>query len=363
MTEQHQARLSHKTLYVLGAIAGLVILLLAMQGRFTHKVQPGTTVYAENPLASDQMTATARQVEDAGLLSWPGQIIAETGSRLAPKLAGRIVEITVQAGDKVKRGQVLARIEASELQARVAAARAAVTAAEAQAVRTRADDQRIRHLYTSEAATRQELDASTAAAVSTAAHASEARERLRAVESQLGDAVITAPYEGLVIRRIQEPGDMAQPGSPILTLQQSGGLSVEASLPVRCAGFLHTGNPVTVRLMQGDTALMATITEIQPAADPATHTVRIKARMPDAPEFRAGMPAHLQLGCGSERHLMIPEAAVTRSGQLESVQWVNPEGFVRLRHVRTGKRAGGEVEILAGLEPGDRVVLKPGVRP
>ncbi len=352
-----------KSTYIYTAMVGLVILLMVMQGGFADKVKPGTTVYAENPLASKDNIATARISENSILLSWPGTLTAKTETHLAPQVTGRIKTITVLSGDKVRKGQVLAGISAHEMQARVAAARAALVRAEAESVRTHVDDQRTRTLYQGDAATRQELDASTAAAARTAAQVTEAREGLRAVEAQLADTVITAPYDAYVVRREQEPGDMALPGKSILTLQDMGHLEMEASIPTRCNEYLQQGQAVTIKLMNTDQQWAAEISEIQPAADPATHTLRIKARVADATGLRPGTAASLQLRCGNEKRLLVPEIAVTRIGQLETVQWLNAEGMPRLRHVRTGKREGHEVEILSGLEPGDRVVLRPGVHP
>jgi|GEM_PF-583514 len=352
----------YRTLPLLAAVGGL---LLFMQDCLADKTEPGTTVYAQNPLASDAVIVVARQVEQANRLSGPGTVIAPTETGLSPRLSGRIQAITVRVGDHVRRGQILVRLEANELPARVAGAGAALAAAEAQARQAQADDRRIKNLYAGEAATRQELDASTARTASAAARVQEARETLRAAESQLAELHLIAPYEGVVIRRDQEPGDLALPGQAVLSLHQAGSLELEASIPVQCAGFLHTGDAVSVQPGHTDTGavLMAIVSELQPAADTLNHTVSLKARLPEDTRLRPGTPATLYYPCGSEARLRLPEAAITRSGQLETVQWVAADGKPRLRHVRTGQRSGGEVDILAGLEPGDRVVLKRGVRP
>ena len=354
---------SPRSLYALAAVGGLVLLFLFMQGSFADKVKPGMTVYASNPLATGRAVAVARIVEETHRLTWPGTVIAPSETRLAARVAGRILTMTVRSGDRIRRGQVLVRIDASELEARVAAARAALAAAEAASLKAAADDRRIRTLYAGEAATRQELDASTAASVGGQARVREAREVLRATESVLAETAITAPYDGVVVHRLMEPGDMALPGQPVLSLQQAGGLELEASVPVACAGFLHTGDSVTVRTARDDTPLIASVHEIQPTADPLTHTVRVKARLPDNHNLRPGTPARLEQYCGSESRLTIPATALTRSGQLTTVQWIAVDGTARLRHVRTGQRFGGDIEILAGLEPGDRVALPQGVQP
>lgn len=362
MSEFPKQALNFSNWYAAASVGGLVLLFLFMQGSFADKVQPGTTVYARNPQAATQATALVQQVETARVLSGPGTVTARTDTRLAPRVTGRIVDMTVRVGDTVRRGQVLVWIESSELKARVAGAQAALAAAEAQSRRAEADDQRVRNLYAGEAATRQELDASTAWAGSAKAQVNEAREAVRAAESILAETRITAPYDGVVIRRDREPGDMVMPGQAVLSLQQSGGLELETHIPVQCAGFLHTGDSVTVKPAHSEISLIARLAEIQPAADPLTHTVRIKALLPDTPGLRPGTPASLEHHCGTESRLRIPQAAITQSGQITSVYRVATDGQARLRHVRTGQRLDGDIEILSGLEAGDRVVLN-GVHP
>lgn len=337
---------------VLPACVGLVALFLG-----TPPGAAATEPAAAGPLPS--AVATRREADE--VFAWPGTVSAKTVTQIAAKLPGRIVDIAVRSGDRVQSGQIVARLDASEIQARIGQARAALAAAEAQAGQTRADAQRFQNLYGKEAATRQDLDAATAAARSGEARVSQAREALREAESHLGETVLRAPFDGVVLRRDLEPGDMALPGGAVLTVQQSRQLRIESAIPAHCAGLVKLGDRLRARVANPERDLPAVVDEIQPAADPRTRTVLVKARLPESADVVPGAFGWLYQSCGRSEQLWVPEAAVSRIGQLESVRLL-VDGQARLRHVRTGKHADGRVEILSGLREGDRVQL-PGARP
>lgn len=416
----HSASTSpRQTLLYVGIAAVLLILLLIwIEGGFEPKTPPGLSQTQAAELPSGGRTARVERRDTDEVFSWPGTITALTVVQVAPKLSGRIIEVTVRAGNPVRRGQVLARLDASEIQARLGQARAALgsaeaeaqrvraqasegqarlgqaraalVAAEAESERARADAARIESLYGKEAATRQDLDAARAAAaageaqvmrardgireaeshvhqtlhaaiIAADAMVAQARDGVRAAESQLADTVLRAPVDSIVVKRNQEPGDMALPGVPVLTLQQSGTLRVEAAIPANCGDRLQVGSPLAVRLGTASQSFAVLVDEIQPAADPSTRTVLVKARLPDTAEARPGAFAWLQQPCGRISALLIPAAAVSRIGQLESVRLI-VDGRPRVRQIRTGKRHGDAVEVLSGLSEGDLVQLPGDLR-
>lgn len=348
-----------KPLYAGLSVAGLIFLLMWMQGGFEDKVPPGlSAAHADTSAAIGPTAQVTRRVEDE-VFAWPGTVSAKTVAQVAPKLPGRILEITVRTGDKVKRGQVLARLDDSEIQARLGQARAALTAAEAEAGRARTDAQRLQSLYTKEAATRQDLDAAQAAAKAGEARVVAARDAIRETESRLGETVLKAPFDGAVVKRDQEPGDMALPGGSVLTLQQSRQLRIESAIPANCAGLVKPGAELKAKIANPEGEFRAVVDEIQPSADPKTRTVLVKARLPEDSGVQPGAFGWLYQTCGQNEVLLVPDTAVSRIGQLESVRLV-VDGQARLRHVRTGKHYDGQVEILSGLKEGDTVQLTGG---
>lgn len=354
----HATHSRTKLIYALIAVAVLILLLVWMQGGFKDKVEPGVSeAVVDGGVDTNASTAQVIRKEVEKVFAWPGTVAARTVAQIAPKIPGRILEITVRAGDRVKQGQVLARLDERETRSRLGQARAALAAAEAQAGRARADARRIQNLYDKEAATRQALDAALAAARTAEAQVREARDAIREAESSQTETVLRAPFDGAIVERRLEPGDMALPGSPILVLQESQRLRIESAVPAQCAGLVEIGDELKVRIANPERELDAVVDEIQPAADPKTRTVLVKARLPEDSAVQPGAFGWLYQACGQDEVLLLPVSAVSRVGQLESVRLV-VDDKVRLRHVRTGKRYDGQIEILSGLKEGDTVLLR-----
>lgn len=343
-----------KPLYAILAAVLLVLLLMWMEGAFKDKVEPGLTPPAESSSrVTGPLARVTRRSEDE-VFAWPATVTARIVSEVSSKIPGRIMDMTVRAGDRVRRGQVLARLDESEVIARLGQARSALTAAEAEAGRARADAQRLENLFAKEAATRQDLDTALAAARTTEARVQEARAGVLEIESRRGETLLKAPFDGVVVRRNLEPGSVTMPGVAVLTIQQSSQLRVETAVPANCAGGIRTGADLKVKIANPERDFRVIVDEIQPAADPSTRTVLIKARLPENSGVQPGAFGWLYQSCGQSQVLLIPASAVSRIGQLESVRLV-VNGKSRLRHVRTGKTYNGQIEIQSGLQEGDMV--------
>jgi RND family efflux transporter MFP subunit len=175
----------------------------------------------------------------------------------------------------------------------------------------------------------------------------------------LGDTTLRAPFDGVVTERLVDPGDMAVPGKPVVVIHDPHSLRLEADVGERCAGDLVLGQEVSVRFETLQRDVAAHIEVIAPMADPQSRTFQIKAALPAQPELRPGIFGALRVTCGTHQALLIPATAVTRTGQLESVR-VFTDGEARVRHIRTGKAYGDQVEVLSGLQAGEKVVTREG---
>ena len=353
-TENHSS--SSKLIQALASILGLILLLVWMQGGFTAKVQPGTAQAAEKgePVSGPTAKVIFKEIDETML--WPGTVTARTVAQISSKVPARILAVNVYPGDVVKAGQIVARLDATELQSRVNQARSALAAAEAQSAKAGADLRRTQRLFDQEAATQQSLESAQAAAHTSAAQVAEARTAIATAESTLSETVLRVPFDGTVVKRNQEPGDMAMPGMPVLTMQSGQRLRVEVAIPTACAGDVHLGDALKARI--GEHTFGVKVEEITPAADPKTSTILVKASLENPNATQPGLFVWLEQNCGNRKTLLIPSAAVSRSGQLESVLLV-VDGGTRLRHIRTGKTHDGWVEVLSGLKEGD-VVLTGG---
>ncbi|MFQ6098008.1 MAG: efflux RND transporter periplasmic adaptor subunit, partial [Armatimonadota bacterium] len=187
----------------------------------------------------------------------------------------------------------------------------------------------------------------------------QARARLRAANVQLGYATIRAPISGIVTARYVDPGDMASPGTPLLRIEDDSSYRLEALVPARDVAALGVGDEVTVELDALRETLRGRVALIVPSADPASRTVLVKVDLPRTPGLASGMFGRIKFQRGKERLVVIPREAVTDQAGVKSVFTVDPEGRARLRLITLGRTFDGEVEVLSGLQDGDRIVVSP----
>ncbi len=302
----------------------------------------------DDPLASrppvDVRTARVRMSAAAGTEA-PGTVEAATVADVASRIAAVIETIEVDAGDAVRRGQVLARLDGRDLRARVGAADASLRAAVAQ-------HERIRSLFEKEAATRQELDAAEEARAAAEAGVS-------AAKAQLDYVVLRAPFDGRVVAKTASAGDLASPGRPLMTLQAAGLMRAVATVSPEQVADLTVGSPVGVALGDGRT-LQAALSVISPASDPASRRFLVKADLPLDAGVRAGSFVRLLLPptstAGSQP--VAPKTALVEHGALTGLYLVK-NGRARLVWISPGPSVDDGVIVRAGLSEGDEVILDP----
>lgn len=320
-----------------GATLGLIVSLLA--GCKRHEEPKATPT----PLP----TATVRvQVLEATKHSATEDVVAtvraKLQARIEAKIPGRIEQVRVVSGQSVKTGETLVRLDAQEIRAKLEQAAAVYQQAETDLKRTTS-------LLERGAATRSEFDAAQTRSRVAAAAVKEA-------ETMLGYADILAPFNGVVTRKLADVGDLATPGKPLLEMEDSSALRVEADVPEALLHRIKPGQTLTVQVPTLTSALQGTVSEIAPSTDQASRTFLVKLDLPPTPGLRAGSFARVAVPMGEIDGLRVPSEAVIQRGQLEYI-FVVAEGKAQLRLVKTGKHDGKEVELLAGAAAGDRVVI------
>lgn len=351
-----ESKNTNKIIAISAAVLALILLLLYMQGSFVGKVEPGSSPLAKQSMSSNTAIVEKKQVDD--ILAWPGTVKPRTVANIAPKTTARIIEINVNAGDKVQKGDVIARLDERDVKAQENAALAALASANAQASRAQADEQRTRGLFSKEAATRENFDAVVARAKEAQAAVRQANSAVAEIRSHLADTLLAAPFDGTVVKRLKEPGDMGLPGVPIVTLQTPQGLRLEADVPSTCAGRYRIGMNVNVRIGTLGQTAGAQIDEISPEIDSQTRTQLIKIALPAMAGLQPGHFGWLEQACDRHEALLIPADAVQHIGQLEVVKVV-ADGRQMMRHIRTGKTFGDQVEVISGLHAGETVITDP----
>jgi len=259
------------------------------------------------------------------------------------KVSGRITRLPATVGQSVKRGEVLVELATQEIQARLAQARAALRQAELELNRTA-------NLRKQNAATQAELDAAQ-----THHHVAEAA--AAEAEALSGYGTITAPFDGVVARKLADEGDLAMPGKALLELESRAGLQLVADVPSLLADRVLPAAKLTVCVDAVAGTLAGTVVEVAPAADPASRTVQVKVDLPATPGLRSGQFGRLAVPVSETTSLIVPPPALVRRGQLE-ILFVAAEGKAQMRLVRTGKETAQGIEILSGLAAGEAVVVE-----
>jgi RND family efflux transporter MFP subunit len=345
-----------KLAFSLLGIAGLVLLLLVLQGTLKGgKVAPGTLpLPGQEPKAAAPTVAVLRQEID-DVLEWPGTIRSGREVQVASKLLARIRELKVDIGSRVASGEILAVLDDRDLNARLEQSKSALASAEAQAIQSDAEYRRIKSLFEKEAATQRDLEGVQARSSAARSQVEQARHAVMESEVMLSESVLRAPIEGVMTGKWAQAGDTAIPGKPIVTLQDVHDLRLEAQVSEECARKTTLGMEVRVRIDALGRDGVARVEEIAPTADAESRTVLLKARLAAGEGPRVGMFGRLLLPCGRKTALLIPASAVFRSGQLEMVR-VLEGGEAQVRHIRTGKISGDRIEVLSGLREGERIL-------
>jgi multidrug efflux pump subunit AcrA (membrane-fusion protein) len=326
--------------------------------------------------------ATADSVYEAS-----GTLRATQTAVVTSKIPGHVRELLVNAGDRVKRGQTLAVLEGQDLEARLAAAKAALQEAEdaereasagleaarAGAAIAESTFRRYQELEGKRAATAQEMDEVESRALSARADLAMAEARLGRARSAIeraraeiasaqafwGYTRIEAPFDGRVIERMADVGNLAAPGAPLLVLEQAGALRAEVFVDESQAGSVHVGDDAAV-VVAGSERLKGRVSEVFPAIDPMSRAFLVKVDLPegaDSERFAPGRFVRVELRAGEAQTMRVPESAVMHRGQLELVYVVEGDR-ARLRLVTLGRAREGFVEVLSGLNPGDAVVVQ-----
>lgn len=323
--------------------------------------------FAASTALAQQSTAlrwAAAQASTQGAMhSSDARVQALRDATLSTQVTGAIVQLTVHAGEHVKAGQALARIDARLASQSAAASQAQVAAAQAQAALAGRQWERQQQLFAKNYISQAALESARAQWQASQAQVKALQAQAGAAATQSGLHVLHAPFDGVVTSVPVALGDMALPGKPILTLIDPAALRVTAQLTqAQAAQMQAPGAKVEVEL--AGRRLTPTTLQVLPTADAQSHTVTLRAGLPaDLPGALPGAFARLwwQGGeaAGEPPRIFVPAQAVVRRSELAGVYVQGADGKPRLRQVRLGQAQGEMTEILAGVRAGEQVALDP----
>jgi RND family efflux transporter MFP subunit len=339
--------------------------------------------------AQPQAPPVAVQVVSVTTQDWPtsyeatGTIRARTTATISSKVMGYVQKVSVQVGDRVRQGQELITLDARDLDVSLRRAEAggaevqsaipelenATAAAKANLDLAQTTFKRMEELASKKSISNQELDEASARLKAAQANYDMVRSRRSQINSKMAVveqevraagimrdyAKLAAPFSGVVITRTVEPGNLATPGVPLLTIEQDGLYRLEASVDESKLATVRVGQAVEV-VLEADRKLNARVSEIVPSVDAASRTYIVKLDLPATPQLRTGMFGRAIFPLGMQKVVAVPLAALMERGQLQSV-FVVEDSVAHTRLVTTGRRTSGAVEVLSALNAGEKVVL------
>jgi len=343
-------RPSPVSLFTFTAIAALLFGCAAPPGQDRPDAAPALIVAVE----------TVAEGSSSGGMEATGSVEAARRASPGTILAGRVTSILKREGQRVRRGELLARVESGDVAARVAQAEASVVAARAAEDNARRMRERLERLVPKQAASPKSLEDAVAGHAAALANLHAAEEGVLAARVMLTYGQIAAPFDGVVVRRLVEEGDTASPGMPMFVVEDTSRMKVEVSVPESSARGLTPGMAVVVVVDgSGGVPRDATLAEILPAADPSTRTVTARVLLDNADHnLRPGLFARVRFTAEGEATVPLPESAIVRRGPLTGV-FVVDGGVARLRWITVGRVADGRVDALSGVTSGERIVTAP----
>jgi len=279
---------------------------------------------------------------------------------LSSKIMGPIMDMPVTEGSLVSRGQVLVRIKSDDLSAKRAQVQANLVEAQAALHNIEVNYQRVKSLYDNKTATQKEMDDVEMAYRMAQARVSAVEEMEKEIADVEAFGDLISPIQGTVVRKLLEPGDMAVPGMPILVIEDLGRMRAAIQVPESEIGFFKKGRKVKVRVGAVENKpLSGTVDEVNPGGNPMSRQFDVKVLL-DSPDsdLRSGLYAQVILNEGTESNVMIDESMIHQRGQLDGIYVASKNSEALLRWIKTGRREDNRVEVLAGLVPGEQLIVE-----
>jgi RND family efflux transporter MFP subunit len=344
------------TAVLLAFTVGVVVLMLWLVGAFKPKIAiEGAATTAVRAIGSGrvvQVVARTLPLEETAV----GAIQPVHRVEIASRLLARVLEVNVIAGQHVAKGEVLVRLEETDLNARRAQAESAVAQAQAALDQARIEESRLRSAFEKNAVSAIEMDRSANALKGAEANLARMKQTLTEAETIMEYATIKSPIDGTVVDKRVNVGDTASPGQVVVTVLDPKRMQMVASVRESLSRYLTVGGSVSVKVDVLDHACSGTVSEIVPESESTSRTFQVKVTGPCPEGVYAGMFGRLSIPVGEETVLLIPREAVRTVGQVECVD-VAVDGARQRRAVRLGRTIEGQIEVLSGLVAGEKIVV------
>ena len=352
-------------------VLSAVLIALSACSRDTKEAPVAPESVSNVAVISAQKTSAPDYIDSTGTVQ------AAESAQLSAQVLATVTSVNVHEGDRVHKGQLLVTLDDAQLRAGTERAAAAVMAADKEASAAEANYnladatvKRYENLFSKKSVSPQEFDEVKARYHATQAqleqaHAGQAQARAALAEAKTmqGYTRVVAPFDGVVTGKRVEVGNLASPGVPLLAMENTGRYRLEADINEKDILSVRLGMTVPVKIESvTPEPISARVTQIIPAADPASRSFVVKLDLPNLPNLRSGLFGRVSIPKGTRNMLLVPRTAVLDRGQLQAVYVIGNDQIANLRYVTLGHEQDKNVEVLSGIESGEKLISDPGQR-
>jgi RND family efflux transporter MFP subunit len=337
-------------------IATIVVLMLWILGTFHRGVIQGKKLPVPQEAAAGAVTYKVEARAMPTSTEAVGTVQAEQIATVTARVTASITAMQASAGQRVAKAETLVVLDDRDLRHRVEQAQEAVRSAEATLEQAQSDYHRDKPLFDQQVITPYDFEHTQTNLKTAQANLKRLEQAQREAEVNLTYAVIRSPFDGMVVDKQADLGDLAAPGKPLFTLYEQGRLWLEANVPEELMAHVRLRNLMIVHIDATEREIQGRVAEIVPSSDPASRTEIVRVHLNSTQDLVPGMFGRLAIPLAPEPALTIPESALIRVGQLTMVDVVR-QGTIERRTVQLGRVIEGQYEVLSGLAAGESVVL------
>jgi len=318
----------------------------------------------DTPIAVKVATPSSGEEQSINI---SGQIEAAESANISTRVMGFITMLKVKVGDHVNKGQLLATISNQDIVAKRAQADAMIAEAQAALKNAQKDYDRFSVLYKQQSATAKELDNVTLQLASAKSGLEAAKQMRNEASAQLNYTNLTAPFSGIVTQKLADAGSMANPGMPLLTIEQAGSYQVSASVPENTIDKIKAGEKAILSVSALNKTIKGEVAQINQSSQFTGGQYIIKISIPDNDKkgLYAGMYVDVSIPLtkavatnnNEDAQVLVPTASIEDRDQLTGLYTISSNNTALLRWVRLGKTYGDKVEVLSGLDKHEQYIV------
>ncbi|WP_228851983.1 efflux RND transporter periplasmic adaptor subunit [Aegicerativicinus sediminis] len=336
------------------AIMSFMLLLFSCGGKKENKHTSPTPVLVH--------VASVSSEQNESWVSASGKIEAVNSANLSTRSMGFVEKIYVKVGDKVSKGDLVIRINNSDLSAKRAQTQATIVEAKAAYANAQKDYNRFKNLFAENSATQKELDDITAKFEMAQARLEVAKQMEKEVDAQFAYSNIRAPFSGIITNKFIDEGAMANPGIPLISIEGAKAFEAKVSIPESEITNIKNGDTTKVHIKSNGVVLNGVVNELSTSARNTGGQYLATVELVEShPEVLSGMYVNVQFPVHENKarieKVVIPKSAIVNQGQLSGIYTVSESNTALLRWVRIGKSFGDTVEVLSGLRPDENYIV------